>query len=595
MSDLDGAELKSLFTSAATEDEAFDAGSMDRPLSIARPDALSVSSIGDERQREIDRRIQALIGQAKGLDQWTSSDLERLADSFLALENWPSARATYQLLLDRALASPSAVLSFGPASENVGRLSYALGYASLKITKRDAGGDWERQYRKIAQLFERGACTKIVREQSLSGLVYCLAQLSEETRAIEVARKCADEFPDSVQAVLVLAHSLIRANALDEAGERLEHAQQFSDSPLLAHTLGFWHLRSRSPAQALEHFERALSLDPLFSDASVQAGICLLVLRRHEEALSRFDHAIRLEARNPSAHYNRARLLKNLNREEEALTSIDHALAARPNYPVALWLRGELLRSSNRFPEALAALDTAVNLSPTNGAMRAYLAMLLSTLGEREAANTHYEAALAYSPTDYMVQACRAENLAHLGQRTDAAQAAAQLLKQLAQLTPAVARRLQTTMVLIGDYAGCLAVLERLSLLFPEDSEILYRKSATLFKLSRPREAFDCARRALALRPDRLDYRKQFAWTALAAEEFVSAAKMYADLCNESPTDTHLLHNYGNALFGLRRFCDAADCYGQVLALDPTREGSRVRLSRANAGCAKERGSRPRH
>ncbi len=87
---------------------------------------------------------------------------------------------------------------------------------------------------------------------------------------------------------------------------------------------------------------------------------------RHAEAVDAYDRSISLHPSDPTAHYNRANSLQALQRWSEAVASYDAALSIRQSFPEALNNRGNALQHLNRFNEAVASFDAALAIERNN-------------------------------------------------------------------------------------------------------------------------------------------------------------------------------------------------------------------------------------
>jgi tetratricopeptide (TPR) repeat protein len=85
-----------------------------------------------------------------------------------------------------------------------------------------------------------------------------------------------------------------------------------------------------------------------------------------EKALQHFTKAVELEPKASQAHYNRAVALEQLHRDQEAVVSYKKALALEPIFAEAHNNLGILLFRSGDYEEALIHFSVAVRLKPRN-------------------------------------------------------------------------------------------------------------------------------------------------------------------------------------------------------------------------------------
>lgn len=95
--------------------------------------------------------------------------------------------------------------------------------------------------------------------------------------------------------------------------------------------------------EALEHFDRALTLLPDYCEAWTFRGVVLIHLNRDEEALESCDRALSLDPNNSEAWTFRGVALQRLKHYREAYASYDRALGIQRR---SIWQR--LLHRSDR-------------------------------------------------------------------------------------------------------------------------------------------------------------------------------------------------------------------------------------------------------
>ena len=88
--------------------------------------------------------------------------------------------------------------------------------------------------------------------------------------------------------------------------------------------------------EAIECFDKALTISPDLDNIWVNKGITLTRLSLIEEALTCFEKAVELNPKVPLNWYNYGHSLSNLERFEESIQKYDRALALNPHYMDAL-------------------------------------------------------------------------------------------------------------------------------------------------------------------------------------------------------------------------------------------------------------------
>ncbi len=104
-----------------------------------------------------------------------------------------------------------------------------------------------------------------------------------------------------------------------ETAKYLAQAARSPDDPRAHNNLGVIYARQGNPREAIEHFDRALRLDPNHLHACMNKGSALVALGRYCEALGVFDRVLRAAPGNYHAHAQRGLICANVQRHAEAL------------------------------------------------------------------------------------------------------------------------------------------------------------------------------------------------------------------------------------------------------------------------------------
>lgn len=111
-------------------------------------------------------------------------------------------------------------------------------------------------------------------------------------------------------------------------------------------------LQAHNRRAALANYDKALSLDPQYTDAWIRKGITLQDGQDYDEALKCFNHAAELSAANFKVHYNRGKNHLLCGRTEQAVSDFDKAVSLKPEHAKAHELFGDALSRSGKEEEA---------------------------------------------------------------------------------------------------------------------------------------------------------------------------------------------------------------------------------------------------
>jgi Flp pilus assembly protein TadD len=210
-----------------------------------------------------------------------------------------------------------------------------------------------------------------------------------------------------------------------------------------------------APERAVDHFERALALNPGYVEAHGNLGAVLGMRGETDQALAHLGDALRLKPDYVDGHYNAGLLLGRSGRAEEAIGHFaevvrlrpDHADAhhalgfylaaggdlqgAKAHYVEALRLApdhadahlrlGILLLREGRPSDARLHLAHVVQSHPDSEVAQYHLGLALLQDGQFEPAAAHFRAALRGTDADGPIHARLGEALARLGRCFEAA------------------------------------------------------------------------------------------------------------------------------------------------------------------------------
>jgi len=120
--------------------------------------------------------------------------------------------------------------------------------------------------------------------------------------------------------------------------------------------------------KALDHFERAIELDPQSSGSWLGKGLALSYLGREEEAFEVYKMSIKIGTKYANVTWPLIGLYLSdkLGQMEEAIEALDKAIELNPKED-GLWLhKGDLFYKLGRTEEALESFEKAIELDPDN-------------------------------------------------------------------------------------------------------------------------------------------------------------------------------------------------------------------------------------
>ena len=218
--------------------------------------------------------------------------------------------------LDEALSATDTLIKLAPKNPDVLYMMYRLHStfaANALATLAKVGPDSARLHEVLAESHANdndlsGAISEyqraLVLDPKLPGLHFELGEAILRNGVDEASQQKAEE-----QFVLALAENPFDPHAEFELGQ-----------------IGF--MRSNLPA-ALQHYSRAVELQPEMVDAQLALGKVLNEMKQPQEAVKHLLVAIQLDPENSSAHYQLAQAYRSLDQRDDARREMNTFLQLR--------------------------------------------------------------------------------------------------------------------------------------------------------------------------------------------------------------------------------------------------------------------------
>ena len=307
------------------------------------------------------------------------------------------------------------------------------------------------------------------------------------------------------------------------------------------------YVQGRIP-EALQHYERALQLNPGLVTAHFDYALALIQAGRLTEAEGHCRDAFRLNPRYYPAHYQLGLILLRLNRPGEALDEFARTIETAPAFAEAHHQWALALFRLGRLPEAIAHDEEALQLDPDDAATECDLGVALFQTGRVAEATARFEHALKLNPQLPEAHFNLGLALAKAGQPGPAESHYAEAVR----LDPNHAEaqlNLGIALAQSGNLPEALVHLQQAVQLQPALAEAQGNLGLALAQLGRTEEAVRRYREALRIKP------------------------MYSEV--------H--YNLGNALLQLHRIREAQGEFAEAVRIDPAFAAAREMLDRVQA------------
>jgi protein O-mannosyl-transferase len=149
---------------------------------------------------------------------------------------------------------------------------------------------------------------------------------------------------------------------------------------------------------AMEHYRKAIQINPKYWEALENLGVALVAQGRLDEAIRNHNKAIEINPNDPDARYNLGIALAAQGRLDEAIESYHKAIQIEPNYELAFYHLGTAFAGQGRWDEAIANFNRAIQINPSRAETFCHLGAALGQLGRNREAVVQYREALRLNP-----------------------------------------------------------------------------------------------------------------------------------------------------------------------------------------------------
>jgi tetratricopeptide (TPR) repeat protein len=319
--------------------------------------------------------------------------------------------------------------------------------------------------------------------------------------ALRLSRETVRRAPGNPRAHCLLGTALLQAGKVQDAIEQYERAVSLQRDYADAHNdLGVALVQQGRLQEAIGHYQQALRVKP-DAEAHNNMGVALMRLGRLQEAISHYQQALQLWPDYAEAHNNLANALFRVGEVQEALVHWQRAVEIRPDYAEAYNGLAGGLAQAGKGPEAIRCYEQVLRLDPGDADAHYNLGLALEKLGRTTEAITHLERALQLNPDLTSAHSHLGDDLARLGKLPEAVQHL-QLALQSDPDSIDARYNLGLALAQLGRLPEAIEQWKQTLRLDPGFSNAHYNLGLALEKLGRKPEATAEYQAALKLQPD---------------------------------------------------------------------------------------------
>lgn len=298
--------------------------------------------------------------------------------------------------------------------------------------------------------------------------------------------------------------------------------------------------------EAVEHYRRAIELDPQQAGAHSALGLILRAGGRADEAVEHYRAALELDPENAATRSNLANILVEDGRSSEAASHYRWALELAPDFVEAHNNFGSLLYAQESFDEAAYHFQEAIRLEPDESTAYHNLGRVFHAQADLAKAIPYYRRAVQVAPAD-------SDARGDLG----------------------------TALLAQGDVDEAVSHLRRATQADPDGFTIHNSLGIALGTQGNLEEALIHFRRALEVNPDFAEAHNNLSKALLTQGRFDEAIDHLRQIVRLRPAEADVYNNLGLALAIQGALDEAVKQFRQALQIDPMFAEARANLNDA--------------
>ena len=303
------------------------------------------------------------------------------------------ADASERILLGAAYLAQREPIKAREQFEIARRLAPGQAAASFNIARTYVA---QRKWAEAEKEYENALSANPRFTEALEGLAGLWTERNQRSKAIGRVEQYTVKYPEDAAGHLLLGSLRAGDKQYDGAKTEFQRAIQLDSKLGLAYVrLGNVCRSQGDIASAIQAYERALALQPTFSDLHTVVAALYLGQQNREMAKKHYEDALAIDPNSAAAANNLAWMYaregKNL---DVALSLAEKAKELQPDFVNATDTLGWIQYQKGLYAGAVPLLQECVTKSPESSVYHYHLGMALLASGEKQSGKLHLQTAM---------------------------------------------------------------------------------------------------------------------------------------------------------------------------------------------------------
>lgn len=312
-----------------------------------------------------------------------------------------------------------------------------------------------------------------------------------DEKAVAAARDAEDYDKGELEANMKALEALGYVGSSEDE-ETADAIASGESSPELHSNMGRIHMQNGELDKARREFEKALELNPNYSDALLNIGEVLRLQGRVAEAEHFVKRALQVDPNSIGALAQLGEIKRDMGDLDEAIRLFREGLAIDDSYPFVFLGLGDVLQRAGRYEEAEEAFTRVLQLNPDSFKAYYNLGVTRGNRGDVEGAIANYEKALEIAP-QHPESAMALNNMGAIYLESGDVEKARESFERAVQTSPInLESRYNLATIYLGQdmITEAIELLEHAAKLQPNHEQVTLRLAMAYLRVGRNEDAY---------------------------------------------------------------------------------------------------------